>query len=122
MKKLFLLLTLFTCLWVANANAQGGDPAAREARMKEMKTQLVEKVKLTEAQADKVMEINAASREQRRGLRDLNDADRAKKLEEIEADLNKKYKAIPLTDDQVKALNEYMTERRKNMQRPGGNQ
>jgi len=68
------------------------------------------------------MEINAASREQRRGLRDLNDADRAKKLEEIEADLNKKYKAIPLSDDQVKALNEYMAERRKNMQRPGGNQ
>ena len=29
MKKLLLLLTLFTAVWVNNANAQGGDPAAR---------------------------------------------------------------------------------------------
>ena len=37
MKKLVLLLTLFAGLSVTNANAQGGgDPAAREARMKEM--------------------------------------------------------------------------------------
>ena len=42
-------------------------------------------------------------------------------MEEIQADLTKKYKAIPLTDDQVKGVNEYMAERRKNMQRPGGN-
>jgi len=119
MKKLVLLLTLFTAIWVNNANAQGGDPAAREARMKEMKTQLVEKVKLSEAEADKVIEITNANREQMRGLRDLSEADRAKKMDEIQADLTKKYKAIPLTDDQVKALNEYMAERRKNMQRPG---
>jgi hypothetical protein len=77
MKKLVLLLTLFTAL-IVNANAQGGDPAAREARMKEMKAQLIEKIKLTEAQADKVMEINTSSREQMRGLRDLSEADRAK--------------------------------------------
>ena len=121
MKKLVLLLTLFTAIWVNNVNAQGGDPAAREARMKEMKAQLIEKVKLSEAEADKVIEINTVSREQMRGLRDLAEADRAKKMEEIQADLTKKYKAIPLTDDQVKGVNEYMAERRKNMQRPGGN-
>jgi hypothetical protein len=55
-----------------------------------------------------------------RGLRDLNEADRAKKMEEIQADLSKKFKAIPLTDEQVKAVNEYMAERRKNMPRPPG--
>ena len=121
MKKLVLLLTLFTALCAANANAQGGGgPAAREARMKEMKAQLIEKIKLTEAEADKVMEINAGSREQMRGLRDLSEADRTKKMEEIRADLSKKFKAIPLTDDQVKAVNEYLAERRRNMQRPGG--
>ena len=115
MKKLVLLLTLFTALFI-NANAQGGDPAAREARMKEMKAQLIEKAKLSETQADKVIEINTASRDQMRGLRDLSEADRAKKLEEIQADLSKKFKAIPLTDDQVKAVNDYMAERRKQMQ------
>src|SRR6187431_2369032 len=109
MRKLLLLLTLFTAVWVNNANAQGGDPAAREARMKEMKTQLIEKVKLSEVEADKVIEITNASREQMRDLRDLSEPDRTKKT-----------KAIPLTDDQVKALNEYMAERRKNMPRPGG--
>ncbi len=121
MKKIVLLLTLFTAICVTNLNAQGGgDPAAREARMKEMKAQLIEKVKLNEAEADKVMEINTTSREQMRGLRDLSEADRAKRLEEIQADLSKKFRAIPLTDDQVKAVNEYFAERRKNMQRPAG--
>ena len=122
MKKLVLLLALFAGLFISNANAQGGgDPAAREARMKEMKTQLVEKAKITEAEADKVIEINNASREQRMGLRDLSEADRAKKMEEINADLTKKYKAIPLTDAQVKAVNEYMATRR-GPRPPGGNQ
>lgn len=122
MKKLVLLLSLFTAILVSNANAQGGgDPAARDARMKEMKAQLIEKVKLSEAEADKVIEINSSLREQMRGLRDLSEADRTKKMEEIQADLSKKFKAIPLTDEQVKAVNEYMAERRKNMPRPGGN-
>jgi DNA uptake protein ComE-like DNA-binding protein len=122
MKKLVLLLTLVAGLFLANANAQGGDPAAREARMKEMKAQLIEKAKLSEAQADKVLEINTASREQMRGLRDLSEGDRAKKMEEIQADLSKKFKAIPLTDEQVKAVNDYMAERRRNFQPPpGGN-
>ena len=123
MKKVILLLALFSGVFFTKVNAQGGgDPAAREARMKEMKTHLTEKIKLSETEADKVMEINTASREQMRGLRDLSEADRAKKLEEIQADLSKKFKAIPLTDDQVKAVNEYLAERRRNMQRPpGGN-
>jgi hypothetical protein len=42
-------------------------------------------------------------------------------LEEIQADLSKKFKAIPLTDDQVKAVNDYMAERRKQMQQQRGN-
>jgi hypothetical protein len=122
MKKLILLLSLFTALCVTNASAQGGgDPAAREARMKEMKTQLIEKAKLSEAEAEKVMEINTASREQMRGLRDLGEDERKKKLDEISMDLTKKFKAIPLTDEQVKAVNDYMAERRRNMQqRQGG--
>lgn len=121
MKKLILLASFFAIFSITNVKAQGGDPAAREARMKEMKTQLVEKAKITEAEADKVLEINRGNREQMMGLRDLSEADRAKKLEEITADNAKKYKAIPLTDEQVKAVNEYFAERRKNMQQRQGN-
>ena len=47
-------------------------------------------------------------------------AELIQEMEEIRADLSKKFKAIPLTDDQVKAVNEYLAERRRNMQRPGG--
>ena len=121
MKKLIVLLVVATCIYSTNVQAQGGDPAAREARMKEMKAQLVEKVKITEAEADKVIEINSSMREQMRGLRDLSEADRAKKMEEIQAELAKKFKAIPLTDEQVKAVNEYLVERRKQMQQQRGN-
>ena|SRR5215216_5927376 len=122
MKKLFVLLVAAACFSSINVQAQGGDPAAREARMKEMKTQLVEKAKITEAQADKVIEIQNASREQRMAMRDLAEADRAKKMEELNADLAKKYKAIPLTDEQVKAITEYMATRRgPGAPRPAGN-
>ena len=122
MKKLIVLLLFFVAVTTVKVQAQGGgDPAAREARMKEMKAQLVEKAKITDVQADKVLEIYNGAREQRMGLRDLNEADRAKKMEEINADVSKKYKAIPLTDAQVKAVNEYMATRR-GPRPPGGNQ
>jgi len=123
MKRIILLATLIVALGTFQANAQnggGGDPAQREAMMKEMKAQLVEKAKITEAEADKVMEINSANREKMRGLRDLGDEERKKKMEEINAELTKKYKEIPLTDEQVKAVTEYFAERRKNMQQRNG--
>src|SRR6476659_1035501 len=103
MKRIILLATLVVALGTFQANAQngGGDPAQREAMMKEMKAQLVEKAKITEAEADKVMEISRASREKMRGLKDLSEEERTKKLEEINAELTKKYKEIPLTDEQV---------------------
>ena len=121
MKKLIVLLLFFVAVTTVKVQAQGGgDPAAREARMKEMKAQLIEKAKITDVQADKVMEIYNGAREQRMGLRDLNEADRAKKMEEINADLSKKYKAIPLTEEQVKAVTEQMSQMRRGP-RPGGN-
>jgi len=43
-------------------------------------------------------------------------------MDEVKAENNKKYKAIPLTDDQVKSVDEFFEEQRKNMQqRQGGN-
>jgi Spy/CpxP family protein refolding chaperone len=125
MKRIILLATLVVALGTFQANAQnggGGDPAQREAMMKEMKAQLVEKAKITEEQADKVIEINRSNRDKMKGFRDMSEEERTKKLEEISAENTKKYKDIPLTDDQVKAVNEYFAERRKNMQKNAGKQ
>ena len=129
MKKLFVLAVLLTTLFVGSAYAQqggGGDPAAMMQRYKErVKPQLVEKTKITEAQSDKVIEISFNYRSQMRGMRDLSEDDRKKKMEEIQAAQNKEFLAIPLTEDQVKAVNTFFEEQRKQMQQQrqngGGN-
>jgi len=127
MKRLLVLFTFLAALSVTQVNAQqGGDPQARMQRMKEqIKPQLMDKAKLTDAQADKVIDINFAMRQQMRQLRDLNEDERKKKMDELREDINKQYKAIPLTDDQVKAVNDFFDEMRKNMQQQrqqgGGN-
>ena len=125
MKKLLVLVVFFTTFFAMNADAQGqggGDPAARAARMKEViKPQLIEKVKLTDAQAEKVIEINLKSRGEMRGFRDMSEDERKKKREEIQTAQNKAYKEIPLTDDQIKAVNEFFEEQRKEMAKQRGN-
>lgn len=92
-------------------------------RMKErIKPQLVEKAKLTDAEADKVIEINFDARQQMRGLRDLSPEDRKKKMDEVNAGLVEKYKAIPLTEEKVNSVVAYFEEQRKQMQeRRAGN-
>lgn len=124
MKKIWALALLVTLFGISSVQAQGGpsggDPAAQMARMKErLKPQLVEKVKLTDAQADKVVEINFESQRQRRELRDLPEADRTKKGAELNAEREKKLAAIPLTPEQVKAVNDFFEEMRRNMQQRG---
>ena len=128
MKKLFLFVAFLFSLSTITVQAQdnsGGDPQAMLQRMKDrIKPQLMEKTKLTDAQADKVIEINFQERQQMRGLRDLSEDDRKKKMDEIREDLNKQYKAIPLTEDQIKSVNDFFDEMRKNMrqrQQGGGN-
>ena len=130
MKKLLVLVAVFTALLFTTANAQGGngnfDPAAMKARYVErVKPSLIEKTKLTDAQADKVIDINFEARSKMRGMRDLSEDDRKKKMEEVQADINKQYKDIPLTDDQINAVNDFFEEQRKQMQQQrqngGGN-
>ena len=130
MKKLLVLVAVFTTVLVSNVNAQQGngnfDPAQMAQRYKErVKPQLVEKVKLTDAQAEKVCDIQLASRQQMRGMRDMSQEDRKKKMDEIQVENDKQYKAIPLTDDQIKAVNDFFDEMRKQMQQQrqngGGN-
>ena len=126
MKKLLVLSFLFTFLIGSQVKAQGGgDPAERAAKMKAtLKPQMIEKLKLTDAQAEKVLDINIKSRSEMRGFRDMTEDERKKKREEIEITQNKAYKEIPLTDEQIKAVNEFFEEQRKQMQeqrKNGGN-
>ena len=114
MKKIILMASLVLALGTIEANAQQGpDAAQREARMKQTKMELMEKAKITEAQADQVMEIQRSIRDRMVAHQDLSDAERMKKLEEIIAENTAKYKEIPLTDDQVKAVVAFWDERRK---------
>jgi low affinity Fe/Cu permease len=127
MKKLFILVAVFTTILVSNANAQGGnfDTAAMRARYVErVKPSLIEKTKLTEAQADKVISINWEARSKMRGMRDLSEDERKKKMDDVQAEITKQYKDIPLTDDQIKTVTDFFTEQRKQMQQQrqnGGN-
>ncbi|MGZ8537844.1 MAG: hypothetical protein ACXWV9_06235 [Flavisolibacter sp.] len=125
MKKLLVMVVFFTTFFAMNSDAQGqggGDPAARAARMKEVvKPQLIEKVKLSDVQAEKVIDINLKYRSEMRGFRDMSEDERKKKREEIQTAQNKDYKEIPLTDDQIKAVNEFFEEQRKEMAKQRGN-
>jgi hypothetical protein len=120
MKKLFFLVVLFTMVYSTKVDAQQNgdrDPAAMMQRMKErIKPSLIEKTKLTDAQADKVIEINFSNQRKRRDIRmdqTLTDEERTKKNAELQEAQNASLKAIPLTDDQVKDVNNFFEEMRK---------
>ena len=134
MKKIIALLTIVGCIAASGAMAQGGggfgggggqqmDPAQMLEMMKQrMKPQLIEKTKLSDAEADKVLEIQLWAQAQNRGLRDLSDDERAAKQKETAEERKKKMKAIPLTDDQIKAVDDFYEEMRRNRPQRGGGQ
>jgi Spy/CpxP family protein refolding chaperone len=128
MKKVLALvaLVLITSFHTIMAQPPGGgqqmDPAQMLEMMKQrVKPQLMEKTKLTDTQADKVLEIQVGSQGAMRGLRDLSDEDRMSKMKAIREENNKKFKDIPLTDDQIKAVNDFYDEMRKNRMQRGNN-
>lgn len=104
----------------------GGDPEAMRARMKErIKPMLVQQAGVTDAEADKVVDVYFAAQMKSRGLRQdqsLSDDDRKAKMKEINDQRDKDLKAIPLTDEKVKAVNTFYEEMRKNMPQRGGGQ
>jgi hypothetical protein len=127
MKKVFGLLTIAICCSIGSLIAQppgGGqqmDPAQMLEMMKQrVKPQMMEKTKLTDAQCDKVLEIQLWAQGETRGAREMSEEDRAKKMKEVNDEKSKKMKAIPLTDDQIKSVNEFYDEMRKNRQGRGG--
>lgn len=122
------MATLFAAVATTSVSAQGGGgggmtPEQRAERMKQMKTELIAKAKISDAEADKVMQIQQESRRgMMQGWRDMSPEDRQKKLDEVKADNDKKFKAIPLTDDQVKAVDAFYDEQMKRMMnRANGN-
>lgn len=122
MKKLILMAALFAALFTTtSAVAQGGgDPAQMRQRMVErFKPQLIEKTKITDTEADKVLDIYMASMSQRRDIRmdnSLSEEDKTKKMAALYEEAAKKFKSIPLSDEKVKSVNEFFEEARRNMQ------
>ena len=137
MKKLLFLSLISYALISTSVNAQGPavkqsptvQPATSEQlanMLKEAKEKqipmLVEKAGLTDAQAEKVIEINFEIRQgATTALAGLNDTDRTAKLAELKATKEKKYSEIPLTADQIKAVYAAYEDMGKNMQKRQGN-
>ena len=142
MKKLLFLSLIFGALISTTTSAQGPvsskQPAAQQpaapqftaeqkaTMIKEAKEKqipmLVEKAGLTNAQAEKLIEINFEMRfGAAAALQGLNDADRTAKLAEMKATKEKKYSEIPLTPEQIKAMYSAYEEMGKSMQKKEGN-
>lgn len=126
MKKLFFLSLVFAAVMSSSAYAQPSRPAQsaqptvdQAAMLKQMKEKfvapMVEKTGLTEAQANKIVEINLEIRMQAAtDLQGLNEADRSKKLAELKAEKEKRYAAIPLTAEQIKSVYAFYEDMGKN--------
>ena len=142
MKKLLFLSLISGALISTTTSAQGPvsskQPAAQQpaapqftaeqkaTMLKEAKEKqipmLVEKAGLTNAQAEKLIEINFEMRfGAAAALQGLNDADRTAKLAEIKAAKEKKYSEIPLTPEQIKAVYAAYEDWGKSMQKKQGN-
>ena len=142
MKKLLFLSLISGALISTTTSAQGPvsskQPAAQQpaapqftaeqkaTMLKEAKEKqipmLVEKAGLTDAQAEKVIEINFETRfGAATALQGLNETDRTAKLAEIKATKEKKYSEIPLTPEQIKAVYAAYEDWGKSMQKKQGN-
>ena len=130
MKKLLFLCLISAAIISTTAHAQGSMPPAKPLPTAEeyanmlkhaKETQipmLVEKAGLTNAQAEKLIEINFEFRKDAgKALQGLNEADRSAKLAELKAAKEKKYTEIPLTAEQIKAVYAAYEEMGKNMQK-----
>ncbi len=117
MKKLLFLSLIFSAILSSGVYAQAGDPVSMLQQVKDrVKAPMVEKTGLTDAQADKVIEINFEFRQQLAGaIKGLSDADRSAKIAEMKAEKEKKISEIPLTAAQIESVNNFYKEMGKNM-------
>ena len=125
MKKYLFLTFILSALYSTTILAQGtttqgsGAPAAIDQvamlqKMKEtMKPKMIEKTGLSEAKVDKILEINLETRIAASNLKDLSEADRSAKITELKAAKDKKISEL-LTADELKSLNAYYDDLKKN--------
>jgi hypothetical protein len=131
MKKLFSILVAMTAL-VFSLQAQppggggGGDPEAMKARMKErIKPMLVKDAGVSDAEADKILDINFDFQMKSRTVRmdqALSEDDKKKKMKEAEDARDASMKAIPLTDEKMAKVKTFYDEMRKKQQEGRGGQ
>lgn len=122
MKKLLLLTFIAGAIATTSAYAQpAGDPPTVLQQMKEKQVPgLVEKVGLTQEQAEKVIELNYEMRmKASTELKDLNAEDRSKKIAELKAAKEKKFSEF-LTPEQITAMNKYYEDMGKNREKKSG--
>ena len=127
MKKLLFLTVIFSAIIATTTHAQTGggpavtpqqvketDPAAILQQMKEKQVPLmVEKTGLTEAQANKVIELNYEMRMAAGALKDLSEDDRKAKIAELKATKEKKMSEL-LTAEQIAAVKKFYEDMGKN--------
>ena len=131
MKKLFSILVAMTAL-VFSLQAQppggggGGDPEAMKARMKErIKPMLVQQAGVSDAEADKILDINFDFQMKSRPIRmdqALSEDDKKKKMKEAEDARDAAMKAIPLTEEKMVKVKAFYEEMRKRQQEGRGGQ
>jgi hypothetical protein len=115
MKKIFLLIAFLVSVFSSTVSAQNNDNAeAMLNRQKErMKPQLIEKAKISAAQADLVIATNFDLQRQRRMVRNdqtLSEEDKVNKNLGFDAAREKVFFEIQLTPAQIKAVNEFFEE------------
>ncbi|RYY84105.1 MAG: hypothetical protein EOO15_20070 [Chitinophagaceae bacterium] len=111
-----------TATTAATPAPAGADDAAMLQRAKEQqRAPMVDKTGLTDAQADRIIEINFEIRQMARGLKDLNETERSARVAELKALKEKKYSEIPLTQAQIQTVYAYYEEMGKNRQPKTGN-
>jgi Spy/CpxP family protein refolding chaperone len=115
MKKILFLSLIFSAIISTTTYAQpAGDPPSVLQQMKEQqKPGLIEKAGLTEAQANKLIEINYETRMAASNLKDLSEADRSAKISELKAAKEKKIAEL-LTPEQILAVKAFYEEMGKN--------
>lgn len=119
MKKFLFLTFILGAIVSTTTYAQAGDPPTVLQQMKEKQAPgLVEKVGLTQAQAEKVIELNYEMRmKASTELKDLSAEDRSKRLAELKAAKEKKFAEF-LSPEQITAMNKYYEEMGKNREKP----
>ncbi len=119
MKKLFLLMIVFAIsTTVSTSFAQPGErmqmtPEQMAARKEKQKAKLMEDLKLTDAQAEAVMGVQAEMRKEMMQLRDIAPEERMGKMAELNELRMKKYTDALKDEALAKKVMEYEAEQNR---------